>query len=116
MESTGQKANVQAPSRLRILLMWLLMLGVIMFWVVFFLWRNHGRTPTDDSEPGLAASIVALVIGGFFLVGGVAVYLAAIFTGCFNFNCRRPVWQDAKVRRGGHGRAVGGAGTVDLLG
>jgi len=92
-----QSAN-KAPSKLRIILMWLLMLGVILFWVVFWLWRNHGRAPADNSAPGLVTSVLSLFVGGFFLMAGVAVYLAAVFSGCFSFSYRRPVWQGAKVR------------------
>ena len=98
MQSTDQKLAVQTPSKIRIVIMWLLMLGAIVFWGVFWLWRNHGRASADESEPRVVASIVSLLIGGFFLLGGVAVYLAAVFTGCFSFSYQRPVWEAAKVR------------------
>ncbi len=88
----------KAPSKLRVVLMWLLMPGVILFWVVFWLWKNHGHTAADDSAPGMVASVLSLFFGGFFLVAGVAAYLAAVFSGCFCFSYRRPVWQGAKVR------------------
>ena len=90
----------KAPFKLRVVLMWLLMPGVILFWVVFWLWKNHGHTAADDSAPGMVAShsLLSLFFGGFFLVAGVAAYLAAVFSGCFCFYYRRPVWQGAKVR------------------
>src|ERR1039457_5538820 len=88
----------QAPSKLRIGLMGLLMRGGILFWVVFWLWRNHGRAPADESAPKVVTSILSLFFGGFFLAGGVTVYLAAVFSGCFSFSYRHPVWPAAKVR------------------
>jgi hypothetical protein len=99
MESTNQGPPSHAPSKVRIILMWLLMAGVILFWVVFWLWHNHGREPSDESAPPVLASVVSLFFGGFFLAGGVAVYLAAVFSGCFSFSYQRPVWHGAKVRK-----------------
>lgn len=100
MDSTNNNPPVsQPPSKLRIILMWGLMVGAILFWVIFWLWRNHGRAPAaGESESGVVASVVSLFIGGFFLVCGTGVYLAAVFSGCFSFSYRRPVWQGAKVR------------------
>lgn len=99
MESTDQGPPGHAPSKVRIVLMWLLMVGVIMFWVVFWLWRNHGRAPADESAPPALVSVISLFFGGFFLAGGVVVYLAAVFSGCFSFSYQRPVWHGAKVRK-----------------
>lgn len=78
--------------------MWLLMVGVIAFWVVFWLVRKRGEVPADESEHGMVASILSLVVGAFFLGLGLAIYLAAVFTGCFSFSYRRSVWPGAKVR------------------
>jgi hypothetical protein len=87
------------PSKVRIVLMWLLMLAVILFWVVFFLWRAQGRAPAEESAPSFVFSIVSLFIGGFFLAAGVAGYLATIYTGCFSFNYRQPVWESVKTKQ-----------------
>jgi hypothetical protein len=88
------------PSKLRIVLMWLLMLGVILFWVVFWIWKNPGHAPAeespDESGTALAHVILSLLAGGFFLVCGVAGYLVTIFTGCLTFNHQRPAWAAAK--------------------
>jgi hypothetical protein len=96
-------ANIQRPSKLRIILMWSLMLGVILFWVVFFLWRNYNHPPPSDemdSKPaGIAlGSIVSLVIGGFFLFMGGITYALCVITGCLTFNYKQPVWPGVKVR------------------
>src|ERR1700742_4980792 len=97
----NQTATNQAPSKVRIALTWLLMVGMILFWLVFWLWRNHARTPTAEEETPhrLVSSILYLVIGAFHLVIGLGVYTSAIFTGCYTFNYRRVVWPGAKVRK-----------------
>jgi len=92
------------PSKLRIILMWLLMVGVILFWAVFWFWRNHNNaTPPEEAveEPAgvVVHSVIALVVGGFFLVAGLMGYLAAVFTGCFTFNYSRPVWNAVKAKK-----------------
>jgi hypothetical protein len=93
MEPTNKR-----PSKLRMVLMWLLMVGVILFWVVFWLWHQQGREPAEESSPSIALSFVSLFIGGFFLVAGVAGYLATIFSGCFSFSYQQPVWGAVKTK------------------
>ena len=96
--ATGAQPPAGKPSKLRIILMWLLMLGVILFWVVFWAWHNHGRASADDSEHPMVASVLSLIIGGFFLCCGGVAYVFATFTGCFNFSYKKPVWPGTKVR------------------
>src|SRR5579859_8012245 len=96
--ATGAQSSAGKPSKLRIILMWLLLLGVILFWVVFWAWHNHGRAYPDESEHQMVASVLSLIIGGFFLCCGVVGYVVAVFTGCLNFNYQRPVWPGTKVR------------------
>jgi hypothetical protein len=91
------------PSKLRIILMWLLMVGMIVFWVVFWLWRNHANPPStqemENKPAGIAvSSIISLFIGGFFLVAGGMAYALAVFTGCLTFSYKKPVWTGVKVR------------------
>src|SRR6185312_8817360 len=89
------------PSRLRIVLMWLVMLGVILFWVVFWIWRNHNRpVPETEGEPEnvVTYSVITLFIGGFFLVLGAMGYLLAIFTSCLSFNYQHPQWTGVKTK------------------
>jgi hypothetical protein len=94
METTDKR-----PSKLRIALMWLLMLGVILFWVVFWMWRNH-RAPAPEEPPAnMVHSVISLFVGGFFLVVGALSYLAVIFTGCFTFNYKHPVWPAVKTKQ-----------------
>lgn len=98
MEPTAKTA-----SKLRIVLTWFVMVGVIIvaFLVGFFLTRGHAPPAADESEtPNIVVhSVVSLLAGGFFLVLGVAGYFAVIYTGCFTFDYNRPVWQGVKTRQ-----------------
>src|ERR1035438_2775303 len=93
METTNKR-----PSKLRVILMWLLMVGVILFWVVFWIWRNHERMPAEEPVGPIVHSIFSLVVGVFFLVLGVMSYLITIFTGCLTFSYQNPVWKTAKTK------------------
>ncbi len=94
--------TIKRPSQLRIILTWLLMLGVIVLVVVFAFWWNHSRlpveAPAETPARGILRSIGSLIFGGFFLGLGMVWYLAAIITGCFTFSYQRPVWPAAKVK------------------
>jgi hypothetical protein len=96
------EAKNKPPSKLRIVLTWLLMVGVILFWVVFWLWWNRNRMPAEESAEGpagaIAHSVFSLFAGGFFLLLGAAAYLMVIFTGCLTFNYQRPVWRAVKTK------------------
>jgi len=93
----------QRPSKLRITLTWLLMVAAIVVLAGLAFWWNHHPTPAEETaeEPSgiIAHSIFFLFVGGFFLVAGVAAYLAIIFTGCFTFDYRQPVWDSVKTKQ-----------------
>jgi len=93
----------QRPSKLRIILTWLLMVMTIVVLAVLAFWWNHRPTPVAETaeEPSgiIAHSIFFLIIGGFFLVAGLAAYLAIIFTGCLTFDYRKPVWDSVKTKQ-----------------
>jgi hypothetical protein len=81
---------------------WALVVGVTVFWVVF--WFNlqgrpesDGESP-DESGPSWLHSLVLLVLGGIGLVAGLIAYLVVIQTQCFTFNFQRPVWANAKAK------------------
>lgn len=103
MEQANSISKTGAPSKLRIALTWLMLIGMILFWVVFWIWRNHGREPepasVQEGSRQVVMSILSLFIGGFFLVCGVVVYLVMTFTGGLCFSYTRPVWPGAKVRK-----------------
>ncbi len=95
--------TIQRPSKLRIVLTWLLMVGAIAILAVLAFWWNHRPMPAGEAveEPAgvVVHSIFSLFVGGFFLVLGVGSYLSVIFSDCFTFNFRQPVWGAVKTRK-----------------
>jgi len=82
-------------SKLKVMLLWLLLVGNLVFWLWFCGWRNSGD-PTASSaannSPDIVRSVVLFVIGGIFLAAGGVAYAIVIFTNCFTFDFSRPVF------------------------
>ncbi len=53
----------------------------------------------EEPAGAIVHSIFFLFVGGFFLVWGVGSYLTVIFSDCFTFNFRQPVWGEVKTRK-----------------
>ena len=83
-------------SKAKMALMWLVFVGVTVGWIAFLLWQDRDRAPSAEPPPGLVHFIIMLIIGGFFLAGGIAGYAIFLATNCFTFNFQRPVWGDVK--------------------
>jgi len=83
--------------------MWLLMVVGIVVTAGLVFWWNRGtapaEAPTEEPSGAMVHSIFFLFVGGFFLVAGVASYLTIIFTDCFTFDYRRPVWEAVKAKQ-----------------
>ena len=79
------------------------MVGAIAILAVLAFWWNHRPMPAQETmeEPAgvIVHSIFFLFVGGVFLVSGVGSYLAVIFSDCFTFNFRQPVWGAVKTRK-----------------
>ncbi len=90
--------TIQPPSKIKVALMWLLMVGVIAFWVVYWLWRNQEHEAPEDLTPSVARAVFFVLVGGVFLSVGVVSYLAVTFTECFTFNFNRPMWSGLKIK------------------
>lgn len=91
-------------SKSRIVLTWVAMVGMVLLLVVICFWGGHALTapaaePPEAPSAGVVHAIFFLLAGVFFLVLGVAGYLAIIFSGCFTFNYRRPVWDAVKTKQ-----------------
>jgi hypothetical protein len=82
----------------KVLLVWTILLGNIVFWTVGTLWWFRPQHTEPDTMPGWASLIFLLIIGTFFLSLGIAGYLAFIFTTGFTFDFKGPVWEAAKIR------------------
>jgi hypothetical protein len=81
-------------SKLKVVLVWALLLGNLIFWVGFWAWRRNSSSPLAEREPGLdiARVLFMCVVGGFFFVAGVAGYFIVLATTCFTFDFTRPVF------------------------
>src|SRR6266481_6343077 len=88
----------QPPSKIRRILMWTLLVGNLIFWTVFWIWRERGRVPATSSEPHLLDVVLFVLIGGFFLVVGVGSYILCVFTVCLTFDFTRPIWSVVKAK------------------
>src|SRR5438034_8880320 len=85
-------------SKAKVILMWVILIGNIIFWISFVLWRHRGEPEPADSGPDFVRGIVFLVLGGISIVAGVAAYFLVLFTNCFTFNFTRPVWTEMKAK------------------
>jgi hypothetical protein len=86
----------QPVSKLKVVLMWLVFLGVTIFCVLLAtLGHRHEAAPAEE-ESDIVRFIVMLVLAGFFLAGGVGGYFLMLLTNCFTFNYHQPVWRSMK--------------------
>jgi len=85
-------------SKLKVVLLWLLLVGNLIFWTGFIVWRHRNDTASPAGDPGddLLRAVVMLGLGTFFLAAGVGSHLAVLFTNCFTFNFNRPVFSEFK--------------------
>lgn len=104
--------NLQPPaantkSWFKILRVWFLIIGSVLFWVVFWVMIEKSRHSGDDalelSRPSDRADLVArfildILTGGFFLTAGVVGYVVALLTQCMTFNFTAPVWSALKMK------------------
>jgi hypothetical protein len=79
-------------------LTWLLFVGITVGWIAFLIWRHQDSQPPTQTEPPFVTAIVSIVAGGFFFAIGVASYAILLFTDCFTFNFKAPVWSGFKAR------------------
>jgi hypothetical protein len=96
------QTSAKPASRIKVILLWLLVVGNLTFWIGFWVWRNHNEaTPpsAEESAPDFVRSIFYLFVGGFFLVIGVGAYLGFIFTNGLTFNFSQPVFKNFKGKK-----------------
>ena len=95
----------KSVSKARVMLTWVVMVGLIIFIPCFFFWRSHVLPPPRADEAGgppstygIVHTIALFIIGLFFLVPSVIAYLALIFSCCLTFNYQHPVWDSIKTK------------------
>jgi hypothetical protein len=81
-------------SKALVILMWAILLGNLLFWCGFWIWRHrHDGPPAPADGPEILFRGVAMLISGaFFFVAGVAGYFVVLFTNCLTFDFGRPIW------------------------
>jgi hypothetical protein len=85
-------------SKVKVAVMWAVLLGNIVFWCGFWIWHYRNDSPPDEAGTGLFRALGMIVIGGFFLVAGVLSYIAVLFSNCLTFNFNEPVWRAFKPK------------------
>src|SRR5438105_5786345 len=86
-------------SKIRMALMWLLLVGLTVFWIVFLLWRHRDRPLAPGEEnPDLVTSIIMGMVAGVFLIAGLGGYFIFLVTNGFTFNFTQPVWSSMKSK------------------
>jgi hypothetical protein len=79
---------------LKIVLLWLFLIGNLVFWCGFWIWWQRREAPVAApmTEPDVIRTMVMTVFGMIFLAAGVGAYAAVIFSNCFTSNFTRPIW------------------------
>lgn len=95
------QASTKPASRIKVLLLWLVVLGNLAFWITFWVLRNRNAVPppSENSAPDFVRSIFYFFTGGFFLVIGVAAYLGFILTNGLTFDFSQPVYKNFKGKK-----------------
>jgi hypothetical protein len=90
--------TVKKPvSKLRVVLTWVLFLGVTIGAILLVTWRDHeSMAPSEPTTEEPAKAMAMAIIGGLFLVGGLAAYFILLATNLFTSNFQRPIWGEAK--------------------
>ncbi len=86
-------------SKLKVVLLWALLLGNLVFWVSLVAWRHRNDpTPASGPEGGVdpIRFIFMFIVGGFFLAAGAAAYAIVLLTNCFTFDFQRPFFSSYK--------------------
>jgi len=85
-------------SKVRMALTWLIFVGITVTWIAFLVWRRQNSPAPAETPPAFVTAIISLVAGGFFFVAGAVSYAILLFTDCFTFNFKAPVWSGFKAR------------------
>lgn len=85
-------------SKLRVALTWLLVVGVIVFSLVFWAWWFHEPAPVEPVPATPAGSAFMLIVAAFFICVGLAGYAIVIVSNCFTPNLDQPVWNEIRIK------------------
>lgn len=87
-------------SKFKVILLWAVLIGNVVFWTAFWTLRNRPEAPPSDpeQESGIARFVFMIVVGGFFLVSGLAAYFLFILTNGLTFDFTRPFFGAYKAK------------------
>ena len=90
--------TIRPVSKLKVFLLWSLLIGNLVFWLLFWTWGHRNHAPAAADEPGsdIGRAIFLFIVGCFFLVAGVGSYLLVIATNCLTFNFQKPFFNSYK--------------------
>jgi hypothetical protein len=102
-----QTTSRDKKARLKMIRTWLVLIGSVLFWIVF--WAVYQKAhPARHTEPPVSFSgdkgdlFAHVFVMGFLsvlsLAFGIGGYFLVIFTECLTFNFSRPIWEAVKVK------------------
>src|SRR4051812_12934504 len=79
-------------SKLKVVLLWTILIGNLVFWSAFWLLRNRNEPAPVEQEPGAQVflSMFLLVTAALFIAASVGSYFLVYATHCLTFNFNRP--------------------------
>lgn len=87
------------PSKLKVFLTWLLVVGVVAFFIVFWSWWYYEPAPVEELPVHTTAgSVIMLIIAAFFMCVGVAAYFVVVISNCFTQDFDQPIWNRLKAK------------------
>jgi hypothetical protein len=105
--NNAQPLSQDKKSRTKIIRVWLLVLGSVIFWIIFWaIYRKNHAPPGSDQPVSLSGDRVDLFahifvmgfLAVFFLMLGIGGYFLAILTQGLTFNFNQPIWATLKVK------------------
>jgi hypothetical protein len=101
MIEKSMKQDSKPNSKSKMILMWAILIVNIIFWIAFGTWlslKDQMPQPEADIWTDIGVSVLAVIVGGFFIGIGAIGYLVLTVTECFTFNYERPVWNSIRVK------------------
>lgn len=89
----SMQQTAKPVSKLKVVLLWLALIGNLVFWLWFWGWRHPDDAITAPAAPpnsNIVDLVTLFILGGIFLTAGLAAYAIVIVTNCFTVDFNRP--------------------------
>src|SRR5262249_13078943 len=80
------------PSKTRVALTWLMMLGILFLLLAFAFFVSRDRLAVEQPKPDANRPVIMFIVGLFFFVVGIAGYFVFFLTNGLTFDFSQPVW------------------------